>query len=116
MITAKDIRIHSRANLAERCTDFDAEVVMRSAVRISETEIMQSRGMLVEHHTRRLKQQILYKLYGDIADKLRNDMYDVKFRVMDREEPYLSKMQVVDLIDEVFNSVVDLIDEKMKVG
>lgn len=34
---------------------------------------------------------------------------------MDQEEPYLSRMQVVDLIDEVFNSVADLIDEKMKV-
>lgn len=115
MITARDIRIRSREDKAERCTDFEAEVVLRNAVRVSEIEIIQSRGMLVEQLNRRLKQQILYKLYGDIVDRLRNEMYDVKFRVMDQEEPYLSRMQVVDLIDQVFNGVTDLIDEKMKV-
>ena len=45
----------------------------------------------------------------------RDGMYGVKFKVMDQEEPYLSKMQAVDLIDQVFNSVTALIDEKMKV-
>jgi hypothetical protein len=72
--------------------------------------------MVAEYHLRRLKEQILYKLYGEIRDRIRNDMYEVKFKVMDQEEPYLSKMQAIDLIDKVFNSVTDLIDEKMKVG
>jgi hypothetical protein len=115
VITARDIQIRSRENKAERCTDFEAEVVLRNVARVSEIEIIQSRGMLVEQLNRRLKGQILYKLYGDIADRLRNVMYDVKFRVMDQEEPYLSKMQAIDLIDEVFNGVTNLIDEKMKV-
>lgn len=115
MITAKDIRISSRENKTERCTDFEAEVVLRITARISEIENIQSRGMLVEHTNRGLKQQILYKVYGDIVDRLHSEMYDVQFRVMDQEEPYLSRMQVVDLIHQVFNSVTNLIDEKMKV-
>lgn len=115
MITAKDIRIRSRENKAEMCTDIEANVVLRGVARISEIEIIQSRGMLVDRLERQLKQQILWKLYGDIQARLRDDMYGVKFQVMDQEEPYLSKMQVVDLIDQVFNSVTNLIDEKMKV-
>ncbi len=115
MITAKDIRVTSRGNLAERCTDFEASVTLRTAARIADRELVLSRGMVSEYRLRRLKEEILYKLYGDIRDRIRNDMYDAKFKVMDQEEPYLSKMQVVDLIDEVFNSVTALIDEKMKV-
>jgi hypothetical protein len=115
VITAKDITIRSRKNLAERCTDFEASVMLQAARRITEREQVLSRGLAVEQYVRQLKEQILYKLYGDIQARLRNDMYDVKFRVMDQEEPYLSKMQAVDLIDRVFNSVTDLIDEKMKV-
>lgn len=115
MITAKDIRIRSRENKAEMCTDLEASVVLRGVARISEIEIIQSRGMLVGKLERQLKQQILWKLYGDIQAILRDDMYDVKFKVMDQEEPYLSNMQVVDLIEQVFNNVTALIDEKMKV-
>ena len=115
MITAKDIRISQRRNMAERCIDLDASVILRGVARISEFELMQSRGMTVERLERRLKQEILYKVYGDIRARLRDDIYEVKFKVMDREDPYLSPMQVVDLIDEVFRSVTSLIDEKMKV-
>ena len=115
MITAKDIKIRSRMNLAEKCTDFEASVMLQAARRITEREQVLSRGLATEQYVRQLKEQILYKLYGEIRDRIRNDMYDVKFKVMDQEEPYLSKMQAIDLIDKVFNSVTTLIDEKMKV-
>lgn len=114
MITAKDIRVKSRYDLRTRGYDIQADALFRSVAVVREMDLVNG-SMSVEWMERRLKEEILHKVYGDIRARLRNDMYDVKFKVMDHEDPYLSPMQVVDLIDEVFRSVTSLIDEKMKV-
>lgn len=114
MITAKDIRVESRYDMRTRGYEVRADALLRSVAVVREMDLV-NQSMSVEWMERRLKEEILYKLYGDITNRLRNEMYEVKFRVMDQEESHLSKMQVVDLIDQVFNGVTDLIDEKMKV-
>lgn len=114
MITAKDIRVRSRYDMRNRGYEVQADTLIRSVAVVREMDIV-NQSMSVEWMERRLKEEILHKVYGDIRARLRDDKYGVKFQVMDQEEPYLSKMQVVDLIDRVFNSVTNLIDEKMKV-
>jgi hypothetical protein len=114
MITAKDIEIKSRYRQEARVTEVQADVLLRAVGTVRDYDTHEG-AMSVEWMEMRLKEEILHKLYSDIRAKLRDGMYDAKFRIMDQSEPYFSKMQAADMIDRVFKDVLDLIDEKMKV-
>ena len=115
MITAKDIKVKSSYRVETRSFEVDARVVLQAVGTVRDYD-SQCGAMAVEWMERRLKQEILHKVYSDIQAKLRDVLYDTKFKVLDRAEHIMTRYQSVDLIDQVLRGVMDLIDEKMKVG
>lgn len=115
MITAKDIKVKSFYRVETCSFDVDARVVLQAVGTVRDYDV-RCGAMTVEWMEQRLKGEILHKVYSDIQAKLRDVLYDTKFKVMDGAEHIMTRYQAVDLIDQVFREVMDLIDEKMKVG
>ena len=105
MIKDTDIKVRDRELRTRNVHLVSAEVLLHASGCVSFEEGLYG----IDRLKTRLKEEILYKVYGEILHTLREELYDLKYRVT--ESPYDAAAPV----DAAYNRLINLILEKMKV-
>jgi hypothetical protein len=105
VIKDTDIKVRDRELRTRNVHLVSAEVTLHASGCVSFEEGLYG----INHLKARLKEEILYKVYGEILHALREELYDLKYKVT--EFPY----DVAVPVDAAYDRVINLIREKMKV-
>lgn len=119
MIKDTDIKVRDKELHTRNIHFAEAEVTLRASGCVPFEEGLYG----LEQMKVRLKQEILYKVYGEILHALREELYDLKYKVtqpMREDEPCTSSMYspyaMGEPIDAAYSRLINLIVEKMKVS
>lgn len=118
MIKESDIEVRDKELRTRNIHFAEAEVTLRASGCIPFEEGLHG----IEQMKVRLKQEILYKVYGEILHALREELYDLKYKVtppMREDEPctgMYSPYAMGEPIDAAYSRLINLIVEKMKVS
>jgi hypothetical protein len=118
MIKESDIHVRDREVKGLNSHHVDAEVLLRASGCVPFVEGLYG----IEQMKVRLKQDILYKVYGEILHAVREELYDLKYKVTQPvrklDGPWIdhyTPLAALDQIDMAYNRLINLIVEKMKV-